>query len=96
MHTMSDERPKTIILGNRKIDREDYNIYLQGILHAFGSGKGNITKHIGHALRHYGVHLLQDDTEHIEHINKLSQRSTRQNHQAPIFTPEMKSVVKSK
>ena len=63
---------KTTLLNNRKILTDDYNVFRRGVQETFGSLYGKINEHIGKALRHYGQHLIDDDNDHIEEIDKKS------------------------
>ena len=74
---MGDDSDKksTMHLSGRKINRDDYNIFISGIQHAFGSQYGITDSHISAALRHYGKHLLNDDIDHINNINQTARQS---------------------
>ena len=74
-------------LSNRKISREDYNIFIEGLHHVFGTTYGIVEEHIGKALRHYGQHLLSDEIDHLNVIDKKNRPNTRQSITSPIFEP---------
>ena len=88
METDGNSTKTTMLLTNRKISREDYNIFLEGIHHAFGSQYGKIAPNIGKALRHYGLHLLNGDIEHIDQLEHEDRRtSVQKRRKTVIFEP---------
>ena len=67
-----DFMPKTMILSNRKINTDDYNVFRRGVQETYGSLHGHVDEHIGNALRHYGQHLIDCDDDHIKDIDNKS------------------------
>lgn len=64
--------PKTMILSNRKISVDDYNVFRRGVQETYGSLHGRVDEHIGNALRHYGQHLIDCDNDHIKEVDRKS------------------------
>ena len=75
------------MITNRKVSRKDYNVFLEGIHAAYGSAYGKIGPSIGQALRHYGLHLIKGELDHIEHMEKESDRSVQKKRRTVIFEP---------
>ena len=85
---MTNTPQKHMILNNRKISRDDYNIFLEGIHTAYGSQYGRITPNISRALRHFGQHLKNGDVDHITLLEKESHTSNRKSTRTVIFEPQ--------
>jgi len=68
---------RTMNLSHKKILRDDYNIFLNGIQHIHGSSYGKTDLYISMALRHMGKHLLNDEIEHIQDINTRGDTHTK-------------------
>lgn len=86
-----DRLRETMILGNRKINRTDYNIFIQGLHTAFGTSYGNIEENIGKALRHYGTHLINGELEIVDQTDHTSRRkdpTAKKPTSTVIFGPE--------
>lgn len=60
---------QTMSLSGRKILRDDYNVFLDGIRHIHGTTYGKTDLYLSMALRHFGKHLLNGDIKHIQDIN---------------------------
>jgi len=77
-----------MVLNNRKISQDDYNIFLEGIHATYGSSYGKIAVNISRALRHYGLHLLNDDLDHVVQTETDDRKtSSNKKRRTQIFEP---------